>query len=77
MDTATRGGKPAPMSGKMDCKLCPSSHLGQPHLGLPPAPQASPLLSTLGFALPALFLAAPRTLHAWAPAQARAPPLNV
>ena len=54
------------------CSYC-TGHL--PALGLPPSPSMHPVLEARGDALPAAFLAAPRTLHAWASAQPRAPPL--
>ena len=40
----------------------------------PAAPSSGLAPRALGFAVPERFLAAPRTLFAWAPAQARAPP---
>lgn len=55
---------------------CPFCSLHSDASGMPPVflPVVAP--STLAHALPSLFLQAPRTLHAWAPAQARAPPLS-
>ena len=53
------------------CPLC-SLHL--PGLGLPPAAATPALADGLAHALPRAFLAAPRTLHVWSCAQARAPP---
>ena len=53
---------------------CPFCHIEQAPLAFPPAPQ--PFIPHL-FAhseFPALFYAAPRPLHAWAPALSRAPP---
>lgn len=62
--------------GSTSMKHCPCCANPTPSLGLPPsAPSSAPLLQ-LGFALPELFLLAPRPLFAWAPSQARAPPLN-
>ena len=43
----------------------------------PPAAQAPLLLSALSFAMPARFYSSPHSVHAWTPAQSRAPPLNV
>ncbi len=53
---------------------CPYCSLHATALGMPPAAVGVPALARLGFALPALFLSAPRTLFAWAHAQPRAPP---
>lgn len=56
---------------------CPSCGLHVADMDLPPAPPAelaAPLLPAHD--VPALFLHAPRTLHAWATAQPRAPPLK-
>lgn len=55
---------------------CPWCSLHQPALAVPPAPAALPLVNGLTEALPRAFLQAPRTLHAWASAQPRAPPLT-
>ncbi len=55
-------------------KHCPYCSLHSTQLGLPPAPPAIPALLDLQFETPKLFLFAPRTLFAWASAQARAPP---
>lgn len=60
----------------------PSDHLSQhcPYcslhstVGLPPTAATSIALQPLAYAVPRLFLAAPRTLHAWVSAQPRAPP---
>lgn len=54
---------------------CPCCGAHAPTLGLPPAAATSALDEALAHALPRAFLAAPRTLHAWSSAQARAPPL--
>jgi hypothetical protein len=54
---------------------CPYCTLHAPVLGLPTAPLLVHLPLRLGHAVPLAFLAAPRTLHAWASAQPRAPPL--
>lgn len=55
---------------------CPYCSLHAPALGLPPTVET--VLPTLrgGDELPLAFLAAPRTLHAWASAQPRAPPFS-
>jgi hypothetical protein len=52
------------------CPFC-SAHAGA--AGLPPAATALPVAAG-AHALPQLFLRAPRSLFAWDPAQARAPP---
>lgn len=60
----------------------PGDHLSQhcPYcslhstVGLPPTAASSLALQPLVYAVPRLFLAAPRTLHAWVSAQPRAPP---
>jgi hypothetical protein len=53
---------------------CPYCTLHTPTIGMPPAPPAVlPAVDAATFVPPA-FLAAPRTLHAWASAQPRAPP---
>ena len=53
---------------------CPFCHIEQAPLAFPPAPQpfVPHLLAHSDF--PALFYAAPRPSHAWAPALSRAPP---
>ena len=53
------------------CPYCAPSFGG---VGLPPSPLALPLATELATDVPALFLHAPRTLHAWCSAQPRAPP---
>ncbi len=66
------GGAPASANPMTDhCVFC---SLGGPDGA--PLPASSPALQPSGLrdALPALFLRAPYTLHAWAHAQARAPP---
>jgi len=55
---------------------CPFCSLQSDTTGLPPAPLAVVAPAALAHAMPALFLQAPRTLHAWSSAQARAPPLS-
>lgn len=55
---------------------CPFCSLQGAATALPPAPLAVVAVSALSHALPALFLQAPRTLHVWSAAQARAPPLS-
>lgn len=57
-------------------KHCPYCSTHATVLGLPPAPPTGLILDNLAFHVPELFLAAPRTLFAWASAQPRAPPLN-
>ena len=53
---------------------CPYCAVQATVLGMPPAPLSVATPMPLGFALPKLFLASPRTLFAWASAQPRAPP---
>ncbi len=61
-----------PAHAKLDhCPLCTLQADG---LALPPAAAVAPQVGRLGDALPWLFLASPRPLHAWRTAQARAPP---
>lgn len=55
---------------------CPYCSVHAPGLGLPPARAADLTLPAVTHALPALFLAAPRTLFAWVSTQPRAPPLQ-
>ncbi len=55
---------------------CPLCALHSDGLAPPPATGAVLPALRLGHALPQLFLQAPHTLQAWAPAQARAPPLH-
>jgi hypothetical protein len=63
--------------GASPMERCPVCALHQGSTALPPAPLLSWLPdSRLAHALPQLFLSAPRPLFAWAPAQARAPPLQ-
>jgi hypothetical protein len=42
----------------------------------PPAAQAPLLLSGLSFGMPARFYSSPHSVHAWTPAQSRAPPVD-
>lgn len=53
---------------------CPCCGAGLGALALPPLVPALPVLSVAGTPPPTLFLHAPRTPHAWAIAQPRAPP---
>nr|WP_246312227.1 DUF2946 family protein [Aquabacterium terrae] len=71
--------KPAPAEGDVMPVLehCPFCSLQADALGLPPAAAVATLRSSLGHALPRLYLQSPRPLFAWAPAQARAPPALV
>ncbi len=64
----------APVAHVLD--QCPYCSLQSDATGLPPAAMAQVVPSVLAHAVPALFLRAPRTLHAWSSAQARAPPLS-
>jgi hypothetical protein len=57
-----------------DCPYC----ILQGHAAaLPSAPVAGLGTKALQFSVPLLFLHAPRTLHAWATAQPRGPPLAI
>jgi hypothetical protein len=56
---------------------CPFCALHSDAIAPPPAPASGIDAPLLAHALPALFLHAPRPLHAWAAVQARAPPLFV
>lgn len=53
---------------------CPFCTLHTPAIGLPPPPAAVLPAIDAAHSVPLAFLAAPRTLHAWASAQPRAPP---
>lgn len=53
---------------------CPYCSLHTPTLALPPVPPPLTLRLDLGHAVPAAFLSAPVTLHAWRAALPRAPP---
>lgn len=55
---------------------CPFCSIHAPDLALPPRAAVMLPLQGLAAAEPELFLRAPRTLHAWASAQPRAPPLS-
>jgi hypothetical protein len=65
-----------PQSGMVsaDCPFCWLQAQGQ---ALPPAPPRLPLASERFLELPARFLSAPRSVHAWRRAPARAPPATV
>ena len=54
---------------------CPYCSPQTPTLGLPPAHHLAQLPLGLSDEVPLAFLSAPLTLHAWASAQPRAPPL--
>lgn len=62
---------PAPSSGHHHCRDCT---LHAPLAFVPTLHAHGLTLSALRHALPRAWLAAPRTLHAWATAQPRAPP---
>lgn len=73
------GGSGKPEPGQSQAHVlehCPYCALHVDALGLPPAAPAGPELLPLSFHVPELFLLAPHTLHAWASAQPRAPPLQ-
>ena len=63
-----------PASGQHDQSHCPACHLQANGLGLPPQPLNIQVLPAEPEGLPFLFLHAPRTLAAWSPSIARAPP---
>lgn len=71
-------GNPAGPAGMATHLLehCPLCALHSDSLAPPPATSAVLPALRLGHAVPQLFLQAPHTLPAWAPAQARAPPLH-
>jgi hypothetical protein len=73
-DSESRTSPDGELPGSHLLKHCPYCSLHSTSLGMPPAPPASPALLDLQFQVPELFLLAPRTLFAWASAQARAPP---
>ncbi len=70
-------GKPAP-GGEIPFSMqhCPYCTLHAPDLAPAPATCGTVILADLAIDPPALFLVAPRTLHAWASANPRAPPLH-
>ncbi len=73
-DEASAG--PADASGGPAAHLehCPACNAGGNGLAPPPAPLLWAPLPALREGLPLRFEQAPRTAHAWQPAQARAPP---
>ncbi len=73
VDGSTDKSKPV-VPAKHLLQHCPFCSLHVTALGMPPAPLSVPALVPLGFTVPELMLAAPRTLFAWATAQPRAPP---
>lgn len=73
--TDARSDSDGPVSpGKASHEHCAYCGMHAGDLAVPPAASSGLALVPLRFALPERFLAAPRTLFAWAPAQARAPP---
>ncbi len=64
----------APADAGAHQQNCPYCAQGAAALGMPPTPSAAFVLPEVGVAMPALFLHAPRTAHAWCSAQPRAPP---
>ena len=72
-ETGKPAGRRFPKASDLEhCPFC-SPHANE--MAPPPAPSALPLAPVRAEAVPALFLAAPRPLHAWTSAQPRAPPL--
>lgn len=67
---------PHPASGQHDQSHCPACTLQAHGMGLPPQPLDLLVLTPEPEALPFLFLHAPRTLAAWSPSIARAPPAS-
>jgi hypothetical protein len=67
--------EPSPAGAGVALEHCPYCATSAVALGMPPAPVTVSRLPALGTELPALFLQAPATLHAWRSAQPRAPPV--
>lgn len=65
---------PADVPGKMALDHCPLCSLHADKLGMPPTTLPLAVLSLHRAELPKLFLNAPRPLHVWPAALARAPP---
>jgi len=68
--------QPAPGHAAGDFEHCPFCFLQGHASALPSQPPAAFAPGGLRFDVPRLFLLAARTSHAWASAQARAPPLS-
>lgn len=68
-------GEDSAPAGAQVVEHCPYCTLHSPAIGMPPAPPADVPVLVAGPFVPPAFLAAPRTLHAWASAQPRAPPV--
>jgi Protein of unknown function (DUF2946) len=68
---------PDDSSHPLDLDHCSLCVMHASVLGLPPQPQATPLLTTLSDIVPSLFLHAPSPPHVWAVALARAPPAHL
>jgi hypothetical protein len=64
----------APAHGLQHCPYCALHADALPHA---PALLQPTVAATPGFLMPAAFLHAPHTAHAWQPAQSRAPPARV
>lgn len=71
---AAPAGQPAPGHVAGDFEHCPFCFLQAHAAALPSQPPAAVAPAGLRFEVPRLFLQASRPLHAWASAQARAPP---
>ena len=67
--------EPSPARADAALEHCPYCATSAVALGMPPAAITVSRLPALGAELPALFLQAPHTLHAWRSAQPRAPPV--
>lgn len=74
LDDSSPAGNDSRSAAQDVSKHCPFCHIGQTPLALPPAAQPFVPHVFVHGEFPALFYAAPRPLHAWAPALSRAPP---
>lgn len=67
-------GEPAAPAASHVFEHCHFCSIHTPAIGMPPAPLAQLPIVDAAAVVPPAFLTAPRTLHAWASAQPRAPP---
>ena len=72
-NAANAGAPEQPQPGAHPLDHCPYCSLHASAMGMPPAALA-PLALSVSQEMPAAFMAAPRTLHAWRSAQPRGPP---
>jgi len=77
MGSANDGPAPRTDMAGMAAGNCPFCWLQAQGLALPPAPPRLPLASERFLELPERFFSAPRSVHAWRRAPARAPPSTV